>query len=199
MSKQEAQIKALEQAIERLKNVNLAQRCQLLEFAEPKDGKIYFRAFGSDMILDTENFDIKISGTDKPAKIGDKILVFHYLLCDIPINPTGKLITFRDFSGGQFYWQPFLSRTAEPLIKRFGNNLENLEKNLSRFDWEPEKIGDFAARIHTIGKFDITIAYNRGDEEFPADAKIFFDSCVNRVFNTEDATVLASRICIGLL
>ena len=199
MSKQEAQIKALEQAIEKLKNVNLAQRCRLLDFAEPDGGKLKFRAFGSDMVLDAENFEIKNSGTDKPVRIGDKILIFHYLLCDMPINPTGELITFRDFSGGQFYWQPFLSRTVEPLVKRIGNNLEILEKNLSRFDWKPEKMGDFGAKVHTIGKFDITIVYNRGDEEFPAEAKIFFDSCVNKIFNTEDATVLASRICIGLL
>ena len=146
-----------------------------------------------------ENFEINFFCTDKPARIGDKILILHYLLCDKPINPTGELITFRDFSGGQFYWQPFLSRTVEPLVQRIGNNLEILEKNLSRFDWEPKKMGDFGVRVHTIGKFDITIVYNRGDEEFPAEAKIFFDSSVTKVFNTEDATVLASRICIGLL
>ena len=45
----------------------------------------------------------------EPAKLSDRILVLHYLLCESPISLTGELVSFRSFPEGQFYWQPFLS------------------------------------------------------------------------------------------
>ena len=157
------------------------------------------RVFGRDMILDPETFTLTLTQDEKPAKPADRLLVLHYLLCDLPVKATGKLISFRDFTGGQFYYQPFLSRTVNPLVGRFGNDLDGLKKNLDRFDWEELKIGDFSAKIKTFGELALTLIYHLGDDEFPAAAEVLFDSCVKKVFEAEDATVLASRVCIGLL
>jgi hypothetical protein len=85
------------------------------------------------------------------------------------------------------------------LVQRIGNDLQLLKKNLGRFDWEPLAIGDFAARVHVIGRLYLTLIYRLGDEEFPAEADVLFDPDVQRVYNAEDASVLAGRICLGLL
>ena len=47
----------------------------------------------------------------------------------------------RNLSSGQFYRQPFLSRTINPLTKRIGNDVELLKNNLNRFDWEEVILG----------------------------------------------------------
>jgi hypothetical protein len=109
------------------------------------------------------------------------------------------LISFRELPGGQFFWEPFLSRSVRPLLKRIGNNLELLKRNLHSFDWEPASLGDFAARVHALGKVYLTLVYRVGDEEFPPSAELLFDACTKRVYNAEDATVLAGRICLDLL
>ncbi len=44
-------------------------------------------------------------------------------------NNKVNLKMFRNLRSGQFYWQPFLSRTIIPLTKRFGNDVELLKKN----------------------------------------------------------------------
>jgi hypothetical protein len=43
------------------------------------------------------------------------------------------------------------------------------------------------------------LVYRAGDDEFPASADLLFDACIRRVFCAEDAAVLGSRVCLGLL
>ena len=135
-------------------------------------------------------------------------------LCEFPLGtgteaepvPNGNsqtldLVTYRNFIGGQFYLQPFLARTVQPLVARIGNDLEKLKKNLARFDWQPLPVppGDFSARIHALGNLHVTLVYTLGDDEFPAGCEVLFDAATKRVYGAEDAAVLASRVCLGLL
>lgn len=198
MSKQEAQLEAIRRAKEKLVAVDLAARCANLGLPIPQQNRVRFRAFGTDFNLDGD-FDLVDAKTDKPAKLGDHILVLHYLLCDVPLEPTGEVITFRDMPGGQFYWQPFLSRSINPLLARIGNNIDLLCERCNRFDWKPAQGGDFAAIINGIGRLDATLVYNSGDEEFGPAAQILFDACIKRVYVTEDIAQFAGRICLGLL
>ncbi len=198
MSKQDAQQEAIRQAVEKLKLIDLPTRCALLKLPAPENGKIDLRAFGTDFELITGTFKLFIKATGKPAKETDRILILHLLLCELPLTFSEELITFRDFPGGAFYLEPFLSRTVRPLVKHYGNRIDELKKALTRFDFQPLELGDFSARIHAVGCLYVTLVYRLGDEEFPADAEIFFNAPTKRAFCAEDAAVLAGRICFGL-
>ncbi len=199
MSKQAAQEEAIRLAVAKLKNIDLSSRCSLLGLPVPDRGSLQLRAFGMDLNLLQSDFQLLKTKTEEATKLSDRILVLHYLLCESPIILTNELVSFRGFPEGQFYWQPFLSRTVKPLIGRIGNDLELLRKNLQRFDWEEVAMGDFGAQIHGIGKLYVTLVYHCGDDEFPPTADVLFDACITQVFVAEDVAVLASRICLGLL
>jgi len=190
-NKQQAVDNAVKIAVEKLRKIDISKRCKLHGLKISND-KLHIRLFGKDAILDIKDFS-----TD--AKAADILLVLHYLLCDIPVRKTGELISFREFPGGQFYYEPFLSRTVKPLTAKYGNDLESIKKCLAKFDYEEVKLGDFGAKIQTFGTFEITLIYHLGDAEFPVDAEVLFDSSFKRVFPAEDAAVIAGRICIGLL
>lgn len=191
-NKQQAIEEAVNIAVKKLKSLDVKERCKLHGLEISADNKINMRLFGKDISLDVNDFT-----TD--AKDADILLVLHYLLCDIPVKKTGKLISFREFSGGQFYYEPFLSRTVKPLSDKYGNDIESIKKCMAKFDYEEVKLGDFGAKIQSFGPFEITLIYHLGDDEFPVDAEVLFDSSFKRVFAAEDAAVIASRICIGLL
>jgi len=200
MSKQTAQQEAINRAVSRLKECDdMAARLSRLGFAQPREDSVAMRVFGLDTILNLEDFSITDAKTGSPLKPGDQILLLHYLLCEYSIEPTGEMITFRNFTGGQFYWQPFLSRSINPLVARIGNNLDLLKKNLSKFDWTPMNAGDFGARIHAFGRIYVDLVYHLGDDEFPPAAEVIFDSVLKKVYEAEDAAFLASRICLTLL
>ncbi len=203
MSKDTGYETAVNLSIERLRNIDLNTRCGTLGLPSPQNGVLLFRAFGKDLTLRLEDFQLFPVNSEKPVKVSDRILVLHYLECSFPSHKTNRLITFRQMDSGIFYWEAFLSRSVRPLVERVGNDLETLRKNLGRFDWEPvpmEKgMGDLAARIHAIGKVYIMLVYHSGDEEFPPEAELFFDSSIKQVFPTEDVVVLAGRICMGMM
>ena len=193
MSKLDGLNTALARAAGRLAAVDLPARARLLGLET--DGKtLRVRAFGKELSL-----DIATLAFGEDVKPADRLLVLHYLEQSAPPVPTGELISFRDFPGGQFYYQPFLSRTAAPLVKRFGGDLAKLRQNLARFDWTPLALGDLGACVHALGALRVAIVYHLGDDEFPPEADILFDACVRRAFKAEDAATLASRVCLGLL
>ncbi|MCK4983136.1 MAG: DUF3786 domain-containing protein [Victivallaceae bacterium] len=190
-NKQYAVEEAVNIAIEKLQSVDIKKRCAL-HGLEVSDNKLNMRLFGQDMILDVNDFTTA-------AKPADLLLVLHYLLCNIPVKKTGELISFREFTGGQFYYEPFLSRTVKPLTGKYGNDIETIKKCITKFDYEEVKLGDFGAKIQSFGPFEITLIYHLGDDEFQVDAEVLFDSSFKRAFAAEDAAVIAGRICIGLL
>jgi uncharacterized protein DUF3786 len=77
--------------------------------------------------------------------------------------------------------------------------LELLSESLGRYDWQPCEAGDFAARIHGIGRLEAVLVYHRGDEEGGPAADMLFDACIKRVYQTEDVAYFSSRPCLGLL
>lgn len=198
MSKREAKIKAARQAASELASINLNERLALHGFTLNEKGLATIRAFGQDNLFNPIDQTLTIlDGTE--AKLDDQILIFHYLLNESSVKLTNEPISFRSLPGGDFYWEPFQSRTTVPLVKRTGNDLDGLRERLDRFDWTPVDQGDFAAQIHAIGAVGVTLVYHLGDDEFPPDATVMFDGSIKHAFNAEDAAVLASRVCIGLL
>jgi hypothetical protein len=199
MSKQDGINEAIKLAIANIAEKDLNESCEKLGFVSPKNGKVQLRMFDADMVFDINDYSL-ILESGKAAKPADHLLLLHYFQSDFTISETGELISFRDLPSGQFYMEPFLSRTVNPLIKRIDNDLDTLKKHLSKFEWSEVNMGDFGAKVLAFGNLYITIVYQHGDDEFSASFDVFFDKCVKRAFTeTEDAVVMASRICIGLL
>ena len=200
MSKQSAQIQARDMAVEQLRKCDdISARLGRCGLTMAGDGTVGFRLFGVDAVFNTQDYSMTTADGGKPIRIGDEILMLHYLLCDVGSERSGEFITFRDFVGGQFYWQPFLSRSIKPLVSKIGNDLDLLKKNLAKFDYTEVECGDFAADIHAMGDVYVRLIYRLGDEEFEPRADVLFDSSIKRIFVAEDAAVIAGRICIGLL
>lgn len=198
MSKAEGINEALKLAREKLAGVDFNTRAEQLGLT-CENGKIEMHVFGSTGVLDTVTLTMNIKDSGKPVKDADLVLVLHFLVCEIPFKPTGELIAYREFTGGQFYLAPFLSRTVKPVVDKYGNDIESIKKCLAKFESTPVDMGDWAVKVRTIAGMDITLIYHLGDEEFPASAEVLFDSSLKRIYGAEDAAVMASRICIGLL
>jgi hypothetical protein len=195
--------KALSEAIRRaavqLAGVNLAERCRLLGLPLPdENGTLRFELFHRPVTIAPPDFEGVMADTGKSLHPADRLLVLHYLLCDRPVHPTGKWITYRRLPGGQFYYEPVRSRTVVPLVRAIGNDLDLLRKRLARMATRPLEAGDVGVAIRVLGPVEIGLAYHAGDEEFPPTAEILFDESLRRIYNTEDAAALASRICLAL-
>lgn len=203
MPKHIAQQQAIDKAVAQLREVEFAERCERLGLARLEHESVKLRVLATDYELSTTDYRLRVAGSGTAAKPDTHILVLHYLLHDGPLGESDGLISFRDFPGGRFYYGPFRDRSVNVLAKRIGNNLESLRARLNRFDWTPAGTshikGDMAARIHFLGPLHVTLIYHVGDEEFGPEANLLFDKGFARVFDAEDAAVVAGKVCFGLL
>lgn len=198
-NKTRAMSEAIRRAAAQLAGVNLAERCHRLGLPRPnEDGTLRFEWFHRPIAMTPPDFEGVLSDTGKPLHPADRLLVLHYLLCDRPVRPTGKWITYRQLPGGQFYYEPVRSRTVVPLVRAIGNNLDLLRKRLGQMATRPLDAGEVGVAIGVLGPVEIGLTYYTGDEELPPAAEILFDESIRHIYNTEDAAALASRICLAL-
>ena len=202
---QEAAALAIQLAIKKLAArsdpTDLIDRCARLGLPAPASGKVHIPMLGRTLELQPPVFEGVFADTAKPPKPNERLLALHYLTSDFPVSPENRWITFREFPGGAFYWQPFLSRSINPLIKTIGNDLGKLRERVARFS---AKIEDgpsdaLSARIVAVGRIEVLLVYRSGDEEFPPSADLLYNGCARRVYGAEDAAVLGGRVCFGLI
>jgi hypothetical protein len=204
MPQKEARDEAIRRAKEALAadlrsgSESVAQRCSRLGLPSPNGGFIEFPLFGSLARLEPSTLVLtEVSGGERSQT--DQILFYHYFANQGAVAAGGELISFRDLTGGAFYWEPFRSRTCIPLASRYGKDLSGLRAALARFDWSEFELGDFAARVHGMGNLYLTIVAYAAEEGLEAEIIVLFDPAIKRVYRAEDAAAFASRICLAML
>ena len=204
-NRQQAEALAIRMAVAKMNDrpdlTDLTNRCARMGLAAPAlGGKVRIPLLGRTLELQPPDFDGIVVETGKPPKPAERLLALHYLACDVPVAAENRWITFREFPGGAFYWQPFLARSVNPLIEAIGNDLDLLRERLERFaaNIEDGPADTVSARIVAIGRIEVLLVYRAGDEEFPPSADLLYDACARRVYGAEDAAVLGGRVCLGL-
>jgi hypothetical protein len=204
----EARDEAIRRARERLAPLaaageeEVARRCALLGLPAPAEGRVEFRLFGKDARVDAASLELTLRDGGEPPQ-SDRILFYHYLACEEALRPGGDPVSFRDFPGGAFYWEPFRSRTVLPLARKYGPELASgagaLRAALGRLDWTELESGDFGARVHGFGSLYLVLVAYAPDEGLDADFNALFEPAARRAFGAEDAAAFAGRICATLL
>jgi len=193
---------ALDIAKKELNNRNPLHFCRL-------SGTLYIQEGGSAIIrLTFLNRVITISWPDllfyqdsnEEVPIKKKILILHYLNGSKKQDLTGELITFQDIPSARFYLDAFNRRVKYPLINAFGDQPDQLPlvaKEL--FGATTSSVGDISVLIEALPKIPVTLVIWRGDEEFPSDGTILFDSSIRDMLRAEDISELTSMIVYPLI
>jgi hypothetical protein len=128
------------------------------------------------------------------APLRDKILILHYFTGAKGTAATGKLIAYKQLSGGVSYFPTFSHRAIAPLVKNFGKNPELLRKTAAKLGGSKADYGDVSVTISAFPHVPITFVLWRGDEEIAPNGNILFDANISDYLSTEDATVLCETI-----
>jgi len=139
--------------------------------------------------------------SDKEIKIKEKILILHYLNNAKKEDLTGELIAYQEIPSARFYIGSFNARTQDPFIAAFGDNPDKLPVVAQElFAAQTASMGDVSVTIQAFPKTPITFVIWRGDEEFPPNGTILFDSSIkNNLLSTEDIAELVSMIVYPLI
>jgi hypothetical protein len=143
--------------------------------------------------------EVSFSDSAEAVPIRDKILILHYFTRAGGTPVTGKLITYKELQEGINYYPTFFKRAIEPIIKNFKDEPERLTEIAATMGGHKSDYGDIAVTITAFPNVPLIIVLWRGDEEFPLDGNILFDSTIGDYLPTEDVTILCEMIAWRLV
>jgi hypothetical protein len=124
----------------------------------------------------------------------DTILVLDYFTRAGGAPLTGNLITYQELHDGLNYFGVFSTRTTRPLIQYFGREPEKFLAAAKQIGGAPADFGDVAVTFTAFPHAPLTYVLWKGDDEFPPDASILFDSTVSDYLSNDDIHNLCESI-----
>jgi len=137
---------------------------------------------------------ISVAATDHGPELplAEQALILHYLQRADGAPQSGQWITFREVEAGEFYWPAFVKRAKAPLVGFFGSRPELLAELAVLVGGEgPAQAGDFGVIVRALPRVPIQLVLWAGDEEFPPEGNLLFDSSVGHYLSTEDIALAA--------
>ena len=161
-----------------------------------KQEKFVVRLLADDYEVDTVSQKVLSLSCNALAKDFLSILILHYLFKKIQglPRPRQDWISFRQLPGGLGYYPAFRKRCLEPVIRKYGKHQDRLVSCLQRLPGKKIQYGDCGVVLDIFESVSFLITVFGADEEFSAEANMFFDQAITDVFCTEDIVVLASYV-----
>jgi Domain of unknown function (DUF3786) len=164
------------------------------------EGRILLPYLGRGLSFSVSRGEIELRNGGDPLSLREEILVLHYLENASGIPATGQWVSFAEIPGGTFYHPVFLLRGKTPLVKHFGREAQRLlTLATDEMGGKPLALGDAGVRIPAFPRVDIGLVLWKGDEEFPPDGNILFDSSITGYLPVEDIVILAETVVWKLI
>ena len=162
--------------------------------ATQSGGEVIINYMGRPYKITLQGVKISPPDSDEEAPMREKVLILHYFLSAKGTALTNNLITFRELPEGKVYLPTFNKRTTYPLVKYFGENPLLLVEAAEKMGGSKADYGDAAVTFDAFRYVPVTIVMWKGDDEFPPEGNILFDSTVTDYLSTEDTIVLCETI-----
>jgi hypothetical protein len=145
--------------------------------------------------------EIEISQKDseEAVPLRDKILILHYLTQAKGTPVSNRMVAYKELPEGANYFPTFFKRAIKPLVDHFGREPHRLLGIAEILGGRKAEYGDVAVTIVAFSRVPITFVLWRGDEEFPPEGNIIFDSTISDYLSTEDINVLCEAIAWRLV
>ncbi len=105
--------------------------------------------------------------------------------------PTGKPISSKQFRGNHFVCRGYTGETFT-IVNNFASDPDRLAKAAEALGGEQVDfpVGDIAIELPVLPRVPITIVMGLADEEFPAEAWIYFDETIESYLDSEQTYFL---------
>jgi hypothetical protein len=159
-------------------------------------GAVTIRLLDRRCVVDAGPRTVVIDG--RGADPGETLLVLHYLANAAEIEPSGRLVSYRQLPGGSVYYPAFRDRVTDVIGTAFDRDPQAVIDALKGLGAVRGGQGDASFVVSVLPKLPVTIILWRGDEEVPGAASVLFDDTAPRFLHVEDlaavGTLVADRV-----
>jgi len=150
-------------------------------------------------LITLPDIEISLAEGKKEVPLRDKILILHYFTLAKGTPTTNKIIAYKELPEGANYFPTFFKRAIKPLLDHFGNEPHQLVDVAAKLGGHKANYGDAAVTINAFSRVPITFVLWQGNDEFPPEGSILFDSTISDYLSTEDINVLCETIAWRLI
>jgi len=150
-------------------------------------------------LISLPDIEISLMDSEETIPLRDKILILHYLSQAKGTPLANKIISYKELPEGSNYFPIFSKRAVKPILDHFGREPERLVDVAAKLGGFEVDYGDVAVTINAFPRVPITFVLWKGDEEFPPEGNILFDSTIPDYLSTEDINVLCEAIAWRLV
>lgn len=141
--------------------------------------------------------EVRLAG--EPAGALEQLIVLHYLVTAKGGLPAREWVAYRDLPGARYHEDAFRADVELPLSRALQEDEGSIrrwaeERGLERLDY-----GGFSFIWDVLPRLPLLFVLNPADEEFPAEARVFFDATAPSFLPTEDLEALAELAVAAII
>ena len=186
---------------EELKRKDLVKVCRdALATNHPPEG-VLLRFMKERLLMDVRESVFKIERLGKWEKANQpllELLSLVYLLNAGPENVSDEMVSVQQLKTSHFFQGPH-DLNLDPLVQRFGYDLEGFKETALKIGGELQKLADASFRILTFPKVPLYYLLWRGDEEFTPRFSVLFDRSIEKHLSADAIWGLVSLVSDALL
>ncbi len=123
------------------------------------------------------------------------LFMIHYLLSAQAVDIQGVWISEKEIpSGAAFFRGPHTIPTQD-ITRRFGNDCPAFSRRCEQLEGTPLAMADAAYRFQITPRIPVAALYFEGDQDFPPESKLLFDSSISQHLAPDVLFALAVAVC----
>jgi len=178
---------------------NIEQQCLNSGAHYIDAGKVSIDYLNQSYLISISSAEVSPLTGKETVPIRDVILILHYFIQAKGTPLSHRLVAYRELKAGSVYAPVFYQRALKPLVDHFGNEPQRLLDTARAMGGQPAQFGDIAVTINAFPRVPITLVLWRGDEEFPPEGNLMFDSTVPDYLTSDDTHALCEIIAWRLV
>ncbi len=185
-----------------LQKKDLNTLCNLTLFRRVSAHQMVFHFLNEDVLVD---FDARCLKRDKGQGLKStqdpllELVTVVYLNRVNMLHPLGKeIVGVKDLKEAHFFQGPH-ALLVDPLIKRYGRDLEDFKNTAEFLEGRPVDMADAAYQLLPFPRVPVYYLFWQGDDEFDPRISVLFDRSIEEVFSADVIWGLVSRVSTALL
>ncbi len=133
--------------------------------------------------------DVTLDG--EPAAKVERLVILHYLVTTRGDLPVREWVAYRDLPGARYHESAFRAEVELPLAQALGLKADRIRAWVEEQGLERGGHGEISFAWEVLPRVPLLFVLNPADEEFPAEARVFYDASAPSFLPTEDLEALA--------
>ncbi len=155
---------------------------------------LYITYYSHPFSIDRKTGDIvRLDRPEKKVGFDTALLfytMFHYAVPEP--QPSGKLVPFREVKRVYPFEAAYRNSTLKQMAEQFTGRVEELRRACEALGGTPIRQGDAGYQLESLPGLGVIVTFWDGDEEFPSQANMLFDSNITDFMHEETVVSVAA-------